>query len=88
MSPRNGGTGDGRDTGYALVCALCEGRLESYHRTPARADLAADDHAREHHPDESGVVILQATESQLQRGGEHLLAEALAAQEELGGPEG
>lgn len=43
---------------HRLVCGLCEAVLDEVLPTRSDADLAADEHAEEAHPDHAGVIVL------------------------------
>lgn len=74
--------------GYALVCALCEGRLPGRLETRARADEAADDHVLEQHPDRAPVAVLAVPLAELEVDDRQQLTEAKKVQRQLDGVDG
>lgn len=48
----------GPEDAHRLVCGLCEAVLDPVHPTRSAADEAADEHARQAHADQTGVVVL------------------------------
>lgn len=61
---------------YGLVCALCERRLKGRFESRAEADLAADDHATNEHPDREQVVVLKARIRRLSDAADEVLERA------------
>lgn len=81
---RTNGEGDPPEVdAYGLVCALCERQLEGRFGTRAEADLAADDHAADEHPDHDEVVILTAPVENLASEEKRMLERAREKQPEM-----
>lgn len=73
---RNGEGEPPKGDAYGLVCALCERKLEGRFETRAEADLSADEHAVDEHPDRDEVVIWKAPVESLVTGEERGRSEA------------
>lgn len=70
----------GPDDAHRLVCGLCKAVLDGVHPTRSAADLAADEHARQAHPNRAGVVVLTVPEETADRWTEDVLEIAVRAQ--------
>lgn len=57
----NGSNGSGRETAV-LVCGLCREILPGRYAGKGKADLAADDHVQEEHPERSSVLVIPVSE--------------------------
>lgn len=80
-NPNIFGLGDGGpEDAHRLVCGLCEGVLEPVHPTRSAADQAADEHARQAHPGQPGVVVLAVDPDTVAGWPEDVLEIAIRAQ--------
>lgn len=75
----NGSNGSGRDT-TVLVCGLCREILSGRYPDESEADLAADEHVQQEHPDRSSVIVIPVSEKLSQERRSAVVAIAAQAQ--------